>query len=90
MWCYRKTAAKSRLKSHEDFVQIEQGTRVGFEQLNAEVLKIRDRVALIPSEYASDASRLYHFADTNQGYHANIGFVAYHDDSCLVGRFSTL
>jgi hypothetical protein len=59
MWCYRKTAAKSRLKS-EDFVQIEQGTRVGFEQLNAEVLKIRDRVALIPSEYASDASRLYH------------------------------
>lgn len=41
------------MKSYENFAQIEQSTGVVFEQLNAEVLKIRYCVALIPSEYAS-------------------------------------
>jgi hypothetical protein len=31
----------------------------GFEQLNADVLKIRDRVSIIPSEQASSFSCLF-------------------------------
>jgi hypothetical protein len=45
---YRKTAATSKTASHDGFKQIEQRTIAGFEQLNADVLKIRDHVSVIP------------------------------------------
>lgn len=44
------TAAKSRATSNEGLKQIEQSTMAGFEQLNADVLKIRDRLTTMRSE----------------------------------------